>query len=130
MKLTDCIALSGFPFPPLNSLNEYAIGTHFIDTLSGKWRFSAELKNADSIDATARSAHGRFFFMLRLVVKSPQVREPKSISGKSPAQRKLHHYNVQKYCGLAGMAFSWQGKYSDSGWIATMGARKTSRRIR
>ncbi|EBS4177579.1 hypothetical protein DP779_25285, partial [Salmonella enterica subsp. enterica serovar Bovismorbificans] len=28
------------PFPPLNSLNEYAIGTHFIDTLSGKWRFS------------------------------------------------------------------------------------------
>ncbi|ENY2724890.1 hypothetical protein ACFW38_000144 [Salmonella enterica] len=34
-------------------------------------------------------------FMLRPVVKSPQLREPKSISGKSPAQRKLHHYNVQ-----------------------------------
>ncbi|EMJ0411300.1 hypothetical protein V7I56_002729 [Salmonella enterica] len=95
------------PFPPLNSLNEYAIGTHFIDTLSGKWRFSAELKNADSIDATARSAHGRFY--AQAGCQKPAGTGTKIDIWEVASAKKIASLQRPKYCGLAGMAFSWQG---------------------
>ncbi|EPC0237144.1 TPA: hypothetical protein OKV73_001817 [Escherichia albertii] len=94
-------------FPPLNRLSEYATGSHFIDTLSGKWRFSAELKNADSIDATARSAHGRFY--AQAGCQKPVGMGTKIDIWEVTSAKKVASFQRPKFCGLAGMAFNWQG---------------------
>lgn len=107
------------PFPPLNRLNEYVIGTHFIDTLSGKWRFSAELKNADSIDATARSAHGRFY--AQAGCQKLAGAGTKIDIWEVARAKKIASLQRPRFCKLTGMAFSWQGNtlilaYSDE-WV-------------
>lgn len=95
------------PFSPLNNLNEKDIGTYFIDSLSGKWRFSAELKNADSIDATARSAHGRFY--AQAGCEEPAGSGTRIDIWEVASAKKIASLQRPKYCGLQGIAFNWQG---------------------
>ncbi|HBR5552585.1 TPA: hypothetical protein MAW53_003712, partial [Klebsiella pneumoniae] len=94
-------------FPPVNNLNKRRIGTYFIDSLSGKWRFSAELKNADSIDATARSAHGRFY--AQAGCEKPSGSGTRIDIWEVATATRIASLQRPKYCGLQGMAFNWQG---------------------
>ncbi|MGJ8224552.1 hypothetical protein ACSGEN_17705 [Klebsiella pneumoniae] len=94
-------------FPPVNNLNKRRIGTYFNDSLSGKWRFSAELKNADSIDATARSAHGRFY--AQAGCEKPSGSGTRIDIWEVATATRIASLQRPKYCGLQGMAFNWQG---------------------
>lgn len=82
-------------------------GTFFIDTLSGQWRFSAELKNADSIDATARSAHGRFY--AQAGCEKPVGSGTRIDIWEVASAKRIASLQRPKYCGLKGIAFNWQG---------------------
>lgn len=93
--------------PLQHDMNAWRMGTYFIDSLSGKWRFSAELNNADSIDATARSAHGRFYAQAGCgkLAGSGITADIWDVASAT----KIASLRRLRYCGLKNMAFNWQG---------------------
>ncbi|WP_042289534.1 hypothetical protein [Citrobacter sedlakii] len=93
--------------PLQHHMNAWRMGTYFIDSLSGKWRFSAELKNADSITATARSAHGRFF--AQAGCEKPAGSGITADIWDVASATKIASLHRLRYCGLKNMAFNWQG---------------------